>query len=416
MADRHRSTKARRTRGTGSLILREYANGDVYWYGQWRDPSGKLIKRRLGLLRKPGSKTGLTKDQASGKLMDLRRDRGEQLSVAQVETMKTLRSKYEAELRRLNRKPGTIKLNLGTFDTWFVPFFSDRALTRITPEDVYDLWNAMAAGRRDGPRAKPLAIKTIHNHLALLHSIFRFAVKRRYLVDDPMRDIELPKLDEYAEIRALSMEEVRAIARAVEPGAYQLVDEVLVLTAAMTGLREGELLALWWADIFWESEVIHVKRSLSDGELVSTKGRKSREVPLNAEAAGLLHRVYQQSRATRPEHLVFTDPVRGGPLSVSMVYKRFKRAVRAAGIGDHRFHDLRHTFGATCASSGRVDMRQLQLWMGHEQLSTTERYSRFMPKPGGALLLGEVFSPAPDPIFDALAMPEPAPEAAENPV
>ncbi len=44
----------------------------------------------------------------------------------------------------------------------------------------------------------------------------------------------------------------------------------------------------------------------------------------------------------------------------------------------HRFHDLRHTFGTTMASAG-VPMRTLQEWMGHRDLSTTQRYADYAP-------------------------------------
>jgi hypothetical protein len=58
--------------------------------------------------------------------------------------------------------------------------------------------------------------------------------------------------------------------------------------------------------------------------------------------------------------------------------KRFKVALRAAGVRDVRFHDLRHTFGTLMAAAG-VPMRTLQEWLGHRDLTTTLIYADYAP-------------------------------------
>jgi integrase len=75
------------------------------------------------------------------------------------------------------------------------------------------------------------------------------------------------------------------------------------------------------------------------------------------------------------DDLVFGHPHTGKPLDRSQVLKRFKRYCKAAGIGEQRFHDLRHTFGTHMAASGQVSLRQLQEWFGHARISTTEIYA-----------------------------------------
>ena len=64
-------------------------------------------------------------------------------------------------------------------------------------------------------------------------------------VDPPMpADVDLPRLPTYAEIRYLTVDEVWALVDAAQPGYFQPLDRALYLTAAMTGLRIGELQAL----------------------------------------------------------------------------------------------------------------------------------------------------------------------------
>jgi integrase len=80
----------------------------------------------------------------------------------------------------------------------------------------------------------------------------------------------------------------------------------------------------------------------------------------------------------------------GRPLDRSKVRKRFKEAVRAAGVCDVRFHDLRHCFGTRMAAVG-VPMRTLQEWMGHADFKTTLIYADYMPGQHEAELVDAAF-------------------------
>lgn len=63
-------------------------------------------------------------------------------------------------------------------------------------------------------------------------------------------------------------------------------DGAVFLTAAFTGLRRGELLALRWRDVDFESQTIRVNGSVSFGELTSPKSGKVRSVPMVADVGG----------------------------------------------------------------------------------------------------------------------------------
>jgi integrase len=55
------------------------------------------------------------------------------------------------------------------------------------------------------------------------------------------------------------------------------------------------------------------------------------------------------------------------------------------------FHDLRHTFGTTCAAKG-IDLRRIQAWMGHADLKTTQRYLHYVPQHDDAARLTAAFT------------------------
>jgi integrase len=172
---------------------------------------------------------------------------------------------------------------------------------------------------------------------------------------------------------------------------------VLYLTAAMTGLRQGELIALRWRDIDWVAAKVRVRRNLVRGQYGTPKSRRSsRAVPMGTRVAAEL-RGHQLRAAYRDDDdLVFGHPQLGTPLDRSKVRKRFLAAVRRAGVRDAvRFHDLRHTFGTRMAAAG-VPLRTLQEWMGHRDIKTTQIYADYQPSPTEQQLVDRAFGPGVD--------------------
>ena len=88
---------------------------------------------------------------------------------------------------------------------------------------------------------------------------------------------------------------------------------------------------------------------------------------------------------------MFGHPQTGEPLHAAGTGRRFARALKAAGVPHHRFHDLRHTFGTTMAAEG-VPMRTLQEWMGHRDVTTTQRYADYAPGLEDAGLVERAFA------------------------
>lgn len=91
-----------------------------------------------------------------------------------------------------------------------------------------------------GDRKAP---KSVRNYLGLLHSLFAYAEKQEWTRGNPCKLVEQPGDDDRdLDIRFLDVEELEALLRSVPDGGLGPIDRVLYLTAAMTGLRQGELL------------------------------------------------------------------------------------------------------------------------------------------------------------------------------
>ena len=378
----------RRSYGTGSLWERVDAGGRSSWYGEWRS-NGRRVRRRLGPKRAEGSREGLTRAQAEA---EMRRQIAATVATPAVQgdalTITALGEAYVAKMKRDGRKHSAIVSVESMLVIWLVPFFAERDLRKIRVEDVRDLVRMMEAGDRPGPRRKgdrrygqPLAAKTIAHRVHLLAAMLSLAERQGWVSGNVAKRVDLPRsAPTVEEIRFLEAVEVDAVARCAIEGPYQQIDRALFTTAAMTGLRAGELVALRFRDIDWKAHRIRVRQSYVLGEFGTPKSRRStRSVPMIDQVGGELQRLYVAAGEPSDDALVFADPLTSVPLNKASILRRFRAALKAAHLDEtHRFHDLRHTFGTRMAAAG-VPMRTLQEWMGHRDIATTQRYADYWP-------------------------------------
>jgi len=361
----HQERTARRQYGSGSVIVHRGA-----WYGQWW-VGARRVKRKLGPIRRPGTREGLTRKQAEGVL---RRLMSVEAATAPEErlTVGEAGERLIDHLAALGRKRSTLTDYRSTVRVHLAPFFGDQALNRIGRQEVKAF---IAAKARKGR-----ALKSILNYLGLLHSIFAHAEREGWASSNPCKLVDKPTASEAdPDIHYLDGPELNALMRATLDTPLRLTDRMLYLTAAMTGMRQGELLALRWRDIDWSAGRVRVRRNYVRGEFGTPKSkRSSRAVPLADRLAGELERHFQRSSFRGDDDLVFWHPVVGGPLERSRLLKRYKAALRRAGVREVRFHDLRHTFGTRMAAAG-VPLRTLQEWMGHRDFKTTLVYADYQP-------------------------------------
>jgi integrase len=172
----------------------------------------------------------------------------------------------------------------------------------------------------------------------------------------------------------------------------------------MTGLRQGELVALRWRDVDFPSMRVRVRQNFVLGEFGTPKSRRSmRSVPLADAVGGELDRLFKGSSGQDPDDLVFADPHTDEPLNKAAILRRYRKALRTAKLDvAHRFHDLRHTFGTQMAAKG-MPMRTLQELMGHRDIETTQRCADYAPNSQEADLVNRAF--AFDPVATAEAPP-----------
>jgi integrase len=373
----HKERKPRRARGTGSIIRRRQRSGVVVLWGKFT-VYGEQRWIKLGVERQPGSKLGLTKPQAEAALRRAFETASLEQPVHERLEVQEAGERYIDRLESLGRKKTTISDYRSTLRVHLVAFFGGRSLDKI---DVQLVEAFIAAKQREGK-----APKSISNYVGLLYSIFAYAEKRGWVRSNPVALADKPRTEPRdADIRYLELEELEALINAVPDDEVGRVERVLYRTAAMTGLRRGELLALRWRDVDWSNGLVRVRRNYTRGEFGTPKSRRSsRAVPLADALGGEFERHFQRSQFRGDDDLVFAHPLLGTVLDPSKVQKRFKKAARRAGLRSVRFHDLRHTFGTRMAAAG-APLRAIQEWMGHQDSRTTSLYADYAPDPSNGV-------------------------------
>jgi len=380
--ERHNEAVAKRSYGTGSLSVRKDARQGQSWYGQWW-VGGRRVTRKVGTKRETGTRVGLTRSQAERKLQRLI-DAETAAPVDERVSLGVAGEMLISQLEARGRKRSTIGEYRSYLNMHLAPFFGDKPLDKVTPASIESF---IAAKRREGK-----ATKSILNYLGLLHSIFEFGCRRGFARTNPTKLVDKPeRAGASPDIRFLDETELEALIRAVPTDARGSTERVLYVTAAMTGLRQGELLGLRWQDIDWMASRVRVRQSFVRGEFGSPKTRRSsRSVPLADRVAIELETHSKRSAYRGDQDLVFGHPETGTPLDRSRLLKRFKAAAKRAKLRPVRFHDLRHTFGTRMAGAG-VPMRTLQEWMGHRDSKTTEIYADYQPSDREAELVERAF-------------------------
>ena len=256
----------------------------------------------------------------------------------------------------MQRKRTTIPGYRGYLRRPLAPFFGGRPLDKIDRDRIETF---MLAKLKDG-----LSPKTVQNLLNFLHGIYAFSIKRQWATDNPVALVDRPRSPRSAHrrIRFLQPEELEALLRAVPDDYLGALERPIYAAAAMTGLRQGELLGLRWVDVDWSAARVRVAESFTRGAFDSPKSHRGRSVPMPDRLAQGLEHHFQRSRWRSDQDLVFAHPLTGRVLDASKLRKRFTQALERAELHVITFHELRHTFGTQMAAAGRHCARSRNGW------------------------------------------------------
>jgi integrase/recombinase XerC len=223
--------------------------------------------------------------------------------------------------------------------------------------------------------------------LAAVRSWFKWLAKEGKVKQNPALLVSTPKLPKHLP-RVPSMEEVNRVLNSLESeglvakdkqdaAAWPERDRVIFELLYGCGIRNSELVGLDMGSVKWRDAAV----------LVRGKGRKERLVPLGDEAAVAL-KAYLPLREAKLLAAGKGALVVNGPLVMNLrmrgdcrlTTRSVGRIVKAIALSrglaaDVHPHTLRHAFGTHMLEEG-ADLRAIQEMLGHERLSTTQRYTQ----------------------------------------
>ena len=202
-------------------------------------------------------------------------------------------------------------------------------------------------------RERKISAAYLNIQVCALRFLYRYSVKRDWAIEAIPHHkvgVRLPVV--------ISREEVLALYRAC----LCLKHKAMLLTLYSTGMRASELAHLKVRDVESDRMVIRIECG---------KGRKDRYVPLSDKLLRLLRTYWKENR---PSRWLFPGKREGTSIGRNSVAHMVRTVAKRAAIGKRvTTHTLRHCYATHLLESG-VDIRRIQMLLGHRSLRTTARY------------------------------------------
>lgn len=260
------------------------------------------------------------------------------------------------------------------------PWFNKEGITLqgLRPEDIEAFYRYRSS--------KGASNNTLRHYHGTIRKALQYAFIKGYVVNNAADRVAKPKKEEFKG-SFYNEEELKELFRAMKGTPI----EFAVHMAAFYGLRREEVCGLKWDAIDFQYRTMTIKHTVQEatvnGRFVliqrdGTKNKSSfRTLPLSDETVGMLVRRKERQEklkklfGDRYNHkfddyvYVFED---GSLVRPNWVSANFKKALEDNGLRHIRFHDLRHSCATLLRHEG-VAMEDIQKWLGHSNILTTEQ-------------------------------------------
>ncbi|HYO71109.1 MAG TPA: tyrosine-type recombinase/integrase [Archangium sp.] len=376
-----RKKKARRASGEGSVYFRE---SDNRWCASWKTSGtdGKVKTRVVygATQREAMDKRDAAKREAETVAANATKETTgaflrRWLGIMATKLQPTTIAAYEEQIRLYMAPETDMGVGLG---------IGQIPLAKLTPGDI-ESWLAFLKTRGvSDARRRGLCVQ--------LKSALRRAVAWRELKENPMSGVVYPTVKR-EQMKVWDSGEVDAFLQACEGERL----EALFILAVKTGMRQGELLGLQWADVDLREDTdpatgaprysgrIHVRHNLQEvnGNHQPLSGPKTqagnRTITLAASCVhALIRHRERMNREGKGEHPHVFPSTTGRPIFKRALRDAFNRIIKTAGVKQIRFHDMRHT-NATLLIAKGINSKTVASRLGHSSIVITlNTYAKFM--------------------------------------
>lgn len=212
--------------------------------------------------------------------------------------------------------------------------------------------------------------RTLARRLSSLRSFFQFLTREKKIVHNPMDEIESPKLDKRLPA-TLNYEQIERLFAQPDTSCYLgFRDRTAMELFYSSGLRVSELVGLNREDFDYPNLRLKVRG----------KGKKERVVPITKSAATWIHNYLGHvEREEKDARAIFINKL-GTRLTVRSIDRKFKEYLKMSGLsGRITPHTIRHAIATHWLEKG-MDLKTIQVLLGHSSLATTTIYTQVSSK------------------------------------
>jgi len=280
------------------------------------------------------------------------------------------------ESRKEGFKPSTWVDYESHLDKYLIPFLGNRRIVSLRTSDLQSFVNSLKTTHakrvktmKDGERIVSygdniLHPRTMKKMCATFQSVWTFARKQQYVERDICAGVEFPKTPKPHRAFFKPGEVEQIIANT--PAKHR----PMMILAAESGIRRGELMGLRVEDIMWKECKLRIRNNRSMDQDTDPKSGQERRMPVSQAVIGLLRRFI----GTRSSGYVFLSE-NGTPIGLRNASRLLDGVLEASGVKRHGlgWHSFRRYRATQLAKAGVPEAHRLQ-WMGHADVDVDNGY------------------------------------------
>jgi len=353
----------------------ELKNGDISYYINYRDETGKPVKVQVG---KKTKSSDFTVRDAYSKLIEikykLQHDQEPTIKGSRVTKIK-LNDIWEAFKKYAIANKKSYQMDIWNYDKHIRPVFGDKAVKNLTALDFENFKQSLIS--------KGLSAQTVKHQLTLARTIINYAIKHEIIKNfiNPISSgkVKMPEIDNHRQA-FLTKEQAKKlleILKSLDIQTYHLTVLLLFtgarfseITGASSQKNKSDETGLKWNNVNFDTNTIYFRK---------TKNGNARHIYIN----DIMHKTLKYLKENKKSDRVISTNT-GGVILRMPAY--FLTALESVILGNKTkdiqnkitAHSLRHTHASWLAIDG-LDILQIKEQLGHKDLTMTLRYSHLIP-------------------------------------